>query len=106
MQAQLAHIRSVDADGARFHIAEARHQTRQRRLPRAALSHQRDHFPAPDLERNVAQLRPAGAGIAEAYVVECDAIGKPVEFVAPARSSISSGSSRYWKTFSDAPIAC
>ena len=43
-QLQIAHVLAVDADGARGHIVEARHQVRQRGFARAARAHQRHHL--------------------------------------------------------------
>jgi hypothetical protein len=56
-QRRLAQVDAVHGDAPDRHVIESRQQIHRRALSRAARAHERHHFAAPDLERQVLQDR-------------------------------------------------
>src|SRR5581483_9285489 len=71
VQLEIADVDAVDEHASSVHVVEARYQRRQRRLPGARVTDQRDRRPRCDVEIDVAQDRPV-VQIGEPDVLEPD----------------------------------
>ena len=87
-----AQVVAVEQDAAFVRIVEAREQLDQRRLAGAVLADQREHFAGVQREAQVAHRPALGAGIAEADVLEDEALrGSAPGTAADSRGDTISG---------------